>query len=77
MASDTPRHEYRIVTVTALRARAGAAEQERLLNEMAGEGWDLIDARRSDIWDWSWTSKDQLVLRRGRPLRDAPPDRER
>ena len=66
MSSDDHRHEYKIVKAPALRKRAGAGEQERLLNEAAAEGWELVDARRSDVWDWSWDSTDSLVLRRTR-----------
>jgi len=64
MAGDEPT-EYKLVEVTALRKRNGAAEQERVLNEAASEGWELVDARRSDIWDWA--SMDTLTLCRVRP----------
>lgn len=66
MASEDRQFEYKIVKVTALRKRAGASEQERTLNDLAGDGWELVDARRSDVWDWSWDSSDSLVMRRVR-----------
>lgn len=64
MADDHARHEFKLVRATALRRRAGPAEQEEILNMMAAEGWELVDARRSDIWDWR--SEDILTLRRDR-----------
>lgn len=69
MVDEDGRSEYRIVRVVALRKRAGPAEQERLLNELAADGWELVDARRSDAWDWGWSATDLLTLRRTRPDR--------
>jgi len=66
MTDPIPQLEYKIVRVTALRKKAGAGEQEQLLNEMSLDGWELVDARRSDIWDWE--STDSLTLRRRRPV---------
>jgi uncharacterized protein DUF4177 len=66
VADSNHRSEYKIVRATALRKRAGAEEQERLLNELAAEGWHLVDARRADAWDWTWDSTDALVLHRTR-----------
>ena len=51
---------------------AGAEEQERLLNELGRDGWEFVDARRSDIWDWTWDSTDTLVFRRARSRREDP-----
>lgn len=69
MISENKLYEYRIVTAVALRKRDGAGEQEKLLNELADDRWELIDARRSDIWDWTWDSTETLVLRRARDER--------
>jgi hypothetical protein len=57
-------YEYKVVKAKALRKRDGAEAQERLLNELAAEGWELADARRADVWDFTSDSWDTLVLRR-------------
>lgn len=70
MYNGQPTYEYKIVKAPALRKRAGAGEQERLLNDLAAEGWELVDARRAEIWDWTSDSTDALVLRRTSPELD-------
>src|SRR5690606_9012713 len=59
-------YEYKNVKVDSLRnGRRGRRAQDKLMNKMAAEGWEVIDAQRLGRWEFG--SKDTLVFRRPKP----------
>jgi hypothetical protein len=66
----TTRYEYKTVKVSSLRnGRGGRRAQDKLMNKMASDGWELVDGHR--LTTWSFGSKDTLVFRR--PSRSLAP----
>ena len=64
MATAT-QYEYKTIKALSVRAgRAGRRKQDKVMNQMAQEGWELVNAQRLGTWDFG--RSDTLTFRRPR-----------